>query len=117
MIEIFDYDGEGFRAIHSFEGWKLGLINYSERFSAKREFERHLKTDEAFVLLEGNAKLYTDVQEVAMEKGKIYNVPACVWHHIVLSEDAKVLVIENSDTSKENTEKMLVLEEKSNADK
>ena len=41
-----------------------------------------------------------------MENGIVYNVPKCEWHHIVVSEDALVMVVENSDTSKENTEKV-----------
>ena len=116
MIEVFEYEREGFCALHSFEGWKLGLINYSDRFSAFRELERHLQTDEAFVLLEGEATLYTDAQIMPMEIGKIYNIPAGVWHHVVLSREGKVLVVENSNTSKNNTQKMLV-EENVNADK
>ena len=40
-----------------------------------------------------------------MKQGDVYTVPAAVWHHIVVSEDASVLVVENRNTSKENTEK------------
>jgi len=40
-----------------------------------------------------------------MEQGKVYNVRKGVWHHIVLEKDSKVLVIENSNTAKENTER------------
>ena len=40
-----------------------------------------------------------------MEKCKVYNVKKGLWHHIVVSEDATVLVVENSNTTKENTER------------
>ena len=43
-----------------------------------------------------------------MESGIIYNVPKGEWHHIVVSEDALVMVVEDSDTSKENTERVTV---------
>ena len=33
------------------------------------------------------------------------------WHHIVVSEDVAVLVVENSDISKDNTEKKFLGEE------
>ena len=36
---------------------------------------------------------------------EIYTVPVGVWHHIVVSADANVVVVENRNTSKENTEK------------
>ena len=39
-----------------------------------------------------------------MEKGKIYNVKAAAWHALLLSEGSKVLIVENEDTSLENTE-------------
>ena len=39
-----------------------------------------------------------------MEPCKIYNVPQGTWHHIVVSEDVAVLVVENSDISKDNTD-------------
>lgn len=43
-----------------------------------------------------------------MEIGTVYNVPAMEWHHIVVSGDATVMVVEDSDTSKENTEKVII---------
>ena len=67
--------------------------------------ERHNKTDEVFVLLEGKATLYVENDSVVMEKSKVYNVEKGEWHHIVVSPDATVLIVENSDTSAENTDK------------
>lgn len=39
-----------------------------------------------------------------MEPLKYYNIRAGQWHHIVVSKDARVLVAENSDTSRNNTD-------------
>ena len=39
-----------------------------------------------------------------MERGKVYNITAGTWHHIQVEPGTQVLVIENSDTSKANTE-------------
>ena len=104
-MEMITYKGEGFRVLKEFEGWKIGYLRYNDRFSKFDQFERHLETDEVFVLLEGNATLYTDEEECAMVHNALYNIPKGVWHHIVVSEDATVLVVENSNTTKENTEK------------
>ena len=87
------------------------MLRYCERFSRVDELERHLKTDEIFVLLEGKATLYTDKEEVEMVVGSVYNVPVGVWHHIVVSEDASVLIVENADTAKDNTEKKKLCKE------
>ena len=88
-----------------YDGWKVGMLRYNERFSHLKEMERHLLTDEVFVLLSGKATLHTEYEALEMEQGSIYIVPAGVWHHIVVSEDANVLVVENRDTSIENTQK------------
>lgn len=104
-MEIYDFDGEDFKAVMQFEGWKIGLLRHSDRFSKIEIMERHNETDEAFVLLEGDATLYVEEDSVKMEKCKVYNVKKGEWHHITVSCDATVLVVENSNTSRENTDK------------
>lgn len=113
MIQIGVHTDAGFRVMVESGEWKVGMLRYNERFSHLGEMERHLLTDEVFVLLSGSATLYTPNERVNMDVGTVYNVPAAVWHHIVVSEDACVLVVENRNTSRENTEKKY-LEEKEN---
>ena len=48
------------------------------------------------------------IEQTEMEKNTVYNVPKNEWHHIVVSEDATVMVVENSDTSKETTERVTI---------
>lgn len=103
-VEISTFSGNDFRVMAQFEGWKIGLLRTSERFSAYRQEERHLLTDEVFVLLEGKAVLYVEDQQFPMATGTLYNVKKGAWHHIAVSEDATVMVVENSNTSAENTE-------------
>lgn len=105
MMQIFDFDGRDYKVMMQFEGWKIGLLRHSDRFSKFTQLERHTKSDEAFALLGGSAVLYTEGESVKMEKCKLYNIPKGEWHHITVSEDATVIVIENSNTSKDNTER------------
>ena len=56
-MEKYSYNGEDFKAVLTTKGWKIGLLKYSKRFSKLCVWERHLKTDEVFVLLNGSAKL------------------------------------------------------------
>lgn len=107
-MEILEYNGTDFKTLMEFEGWKIGFCRYSERFSAYTVEERHLETDEAFVLLAGSATLYENGMPHQMELCKVYNVKKGNWHHCVLSEDATVMVVENQNTSKSNTEKRSV---------
>jgi mannose-6-phosphate isomerase-like protein (cupin superfamily) len=105
MIEVGTHRDAGFKVMVESGEWKIGLLRYNERFSRFAEMERHMQTDEVFVLLSGAATLYTDAGTLAMKQGDVYTVPVAVRHHIVVSEDASVLVVENRNTSKENTEK------------
>lgn len=104
-MEIFDYTGSDFKAVMQSGGWKIGFLRYSDRFSKHKVMERHNQTDEVFVLLDGEATLFVEDVVTVMEKCKVYNVKQGEWHHIVVSPDATVLVVENSDTSAENTDK------------
>lgn len=104
MIEKREYNGQDFKAVLDFESWRIGVLNYSQRFSSFDRLERHFLTDEAFILLCGNAVLYTDSEQVQMEIGVVYNVPKGEWHHVVVSKDAKILIVENSNTNDKNTE-------------
>lgn len=110
MIEIFEYNGNDFKAVMQYEGWKIGLLRYSKRFSSLQQMERHTLSDEAFILLCGESALYivdeNNIKKYAMENGKVYNVKKNTWHHIIVTDKTTVLVVENSNTSQENTAKM-----------
>lgn len=107
-IQIFEYDGEDYRPVMNFEQWRVAFLNYSEKQAESNvyQIERHLKTDEVFVLLQGTATLIIgeDLARVPMEYNKVYNVPKGVWHCVFMSKDAKILIIENDNTSVENGE-------------
>ena len=105
-LEIKDYNGEGYDRTHVYDNWCVAFLNYADRFDKITYIERHLLTDEVFVLLQGSAELLIGetCEPVTMEPFKIYNVKAGVWHAIRVSRDAKVLIVENSDTTKENSE-------------
>ena len=105
-LEIKEYDGEGYNRTHTYGAWCVAFLNHADRFENTTYLERHLLTDEVFVLLNGWAELLIGEkgEPMQMEPGKIYNIKAGVWHNIHVSRDAKVLIVENSDTGKENSE-------------
>ncbi len=110
MIEIKDNpkNGSGFDLLHTFEGWKVAFITCAEQYGELKIVKRHTQTDEAFVLVKGEATLFTaddePLQTTVLETEKLYVVKKNTWHHLQVSEDALLVVIENSDTTKENTE-------------
>ena len=82
-----------------------GKITAGVPITAVEQLERHMLTDEAFILLEGHAKLYDEENVYEMETGKIYNFRKGEYHHVTIEEDGLVMVVENVDTCPDNTEK------------
>lgn len=109
-LEIMEYNGEGYSPLVHFESWRVAIANYSDRFAERDDLylERHLETDEVFVLLKGACILLIgeEAEEIEIEACKTYNVKKGVWHNMFLSQDASVLIIENDNTCKQNTEYM-----------
>lgn len=113
MVEIKSYNGSDFKVLCEHGEWKIGFLKYSGRFSQFKVLERHTETDEAFVLLKGRARLYLcgendEIHTCKMKKRTVYNVKKSVWHHITVSRGATVLVVENRNTCKDNTERKMV---------
>ena len=108
QLEIIENNGERFNIAMSYGDWRVAYLNYAESHKEGNiEFlEKHLETDEVFVLMNGKATLLIgeEFTKIEMEPCKVYNVKKDVWHNIILSEDAKILLVENKDTSKENSE-------------
>jgi ureidoglycolate hydrolase len=74
--------------------------------------ERHMQTDEVFVLLAGRAVLILGrrgtvvegLQVQLLESGKLYNVRQSTWHTVLLNREATILIVENRNTGVDNTE-------------
>jgi len=109
-LDVLEHTGDGYRRLVDGPKWTLACLNYAERFDEANlcRLERHLLTDETFVLLTGEATLLVgeNADRVPMRPLKFYNVRAGVWHHILVTPGTRVLIGENSDTSRDNSEYM-----------
>lgn len=111
LYEKFTYDEKGYRTLFQYKDWRVAILNYvdSLRVDQIDYVEAHHETDEIFVLLEGSCYMFLkgkdgiEFELLALEKNHIYNIPANIYHTHVLSEDAKVLLVEQRDTSDENS--------------
>ena len=111
MIKIKEnpLGGNGFDAVHNFETWKTAFITAAPQYGRLKVWKRHLQTDETFILLKGNAVIYTldeagNAVKTPMQAEKLYVVEKATWHHVQVEDNALLFVVENSDTSKDNTE-------------
>lgn len=113
-LQIRSYEGVGFQPLIFFDSWRVAILNYLDGIHPERNdtMERHTETDEVFVLLHGRGLLILGgngvqvdgIHPQLMESGKLYNIKRHAWHTILLSRDASVLLVENRDTGRHNSE-------------
>lgn len=113
LLEILCHDGPSYKPLVDFGAWRVAILNYSLDLLPENltRMQRHNETDEVFVLLEGRCLLFvgegtesvTRIHAEELCPGRVYNVKRAVWHTHTLSEEAKVLVVENRDTTYDNS--------------
>ena len=107
-LDILEYNGAGYMPLHDFNGWRVAFLRCDDEYKKgnTKYLERHMESDEIFVLIDGEATLIIgkDMKEIKMKKNKVYNIKKGAWHNIYMSEDANILLVENTDTGEENSE-------------
>ncbi len=114
LLQIRDYTGEGFKPLVCFSSWRVALLRSraDSRAAGMSQMERHMQTDEVFVLtagkavllIGGNADAVDGIDSEQMVAGRIYNVRKAAWHGVLLSRDASILIVENADTAETNSQ-------------
>ena len=113
LLEIKEYTGEGYLPLIRYENWRVAELRYCDELLPQniKKFQRHNETDEVFVLLAGECTLFiadghNKIDHIYAQKLKplqIFNVKKGAWHSHTLSKDATVLIIENENTSDDNS--------------
>jgi mannose-6-phosphate isomerase-like protein (cupin superfamily) len=110
-LEIYEYTGTGYKPLVYCQGWMVALLNYEDIMRPDRatKIERHMKTDEVFILLEGQAAFYLETEGqpprvVELKPGLVYNVTKGTWHNLLATREAALAIVENRDTDKFDTE-------------
>lgn len=106
----------GFDLICTNDDFKCAFITNSPQYSYGKVtvLKRHNLSDEVFTLISGRATLLTgdlvkaEYATRELQKGVAYCVTAGTWHHLAVSEDAVVFVVENSGVSGANTDAVSV---------
>lgn len=113
-LEHKNYTGDGFKSLITLEECRVAVLNYFDGVSPEKfnRIERHMLTDEVFILIKGKADLiiFENPSDndgftcTPMLIGELYNVKKAVWHQVIMSKDAKIVLFERADTSKDNSE-------------
>jgi ureidoglycolate hydrolase len=113
LLEIRESVKNGYSPLVDYGSWRVAVLNYSPELRPEniKTMQRHNETDEVFVLLSGRCILFvaggeeaaSDIYVQEMKPCQVYNVKKAVWHNHVLSEDARVLIVENRDTTFDNS--------------
>jgi len=113
VLEVSEFTGEGYQPLVDFGAWRVAILRYIAELEPHNitKVQRHNETDEVFVLLEGRCILFlsdcgdtvTNLSAVDMQPLKLYNVKRAAWHTHTLSKDASVLIVENQDTTYDNS--------------
>ncbi len=110
-LEVFVHEGPGYRPLVYGEDWMVALLNYEDIMEPQKahEIERHIQTDEVFILLRGQAAFYLVVddaplQVVEMQPGVIYNVVRGTWHNLLATQEAAFAIVERRDTDLTDTQ-------------
>lgn len=115
-IEIHHFDGIGYQKLFHFQSWRIAILNYIDELKPENifRFQAHELTDESFVLLEGACTLFIyengQIMPIHMEPNRIYNIKKGVFHSHTLSKQCKLLIIEEENTSDENSPVMILSE-------
>ena len=108
LIETYRYDGNGYNPFLIREGWQVAQLNHmpEQDLSNITKMDRHLLTDEVFVLLKGTAILIAATENnnefqfecIKMKAGITYNIPVRLWHNIAMNKGSEVIIFEKDKT-------------------
>ena len=113
LLEVREYKKEGYSPVVDYGAWRVAILNYNDQLLPENltAMQRHNETDEVFILLRGNCILFigdgnqkvTDIFAENMQPFKVYNVKKSTWHTHTLTKDAMVLIVENRETTFDNS--------------
>lgn len=113
--DMYENNGEGILCVYKNEKWLVSIKNWKpdNDIAGIAHLEVHHSTDEQFILSTGKAILITaerendafkDICLTPMEPGKVYNVPAECWFYSITQKDTKMMYVQDSNCSMENSD-------------
>lgn len=114
LVEIGVSFEQTYRPVLDFHGWKVAMLRHFDVVAPEKFYrvERHWNTNEVFILTAGKADLIlldgdeepTTPYVFPMQLNVAYNIRQSIWHHVVMSPDAHIVLFERSETGLETTD-------------
>lgn len=112
---VYENNAEGILCVYKNEKWLVSIKNWKpdNDIAGIAHLEVHHSTDEQFILAAGKAILITaerengtfrDIALTPMEQGKVYNVPKEIWFYSITQKDTKMMYVQDSNCSMENSD-------------
>ena len=118
LIKISEYDGSGIGGETFCGEFLVSILNFLPRLVPEKvvSMQKHDETDECFVLLQGKAMIFLadgadrpeNISCCTLEPNRVYTVLKGVWHQPAMTKDAKIVVIEKSNTTDANSPRLLL---------
>lgn len=112
--DIYENNEEGILCVYKNDKWLVSIKNWKpdNDIEGIAHLEIHHSTDEQFILAAGKAILITaektedgfKIHLTRMEQGKVYNVPAECWFYSITQKDTKMMYVQDSNCSMENSD-------------
>lgn len=113
QIEITEFQEAGYKPLVDYEAWRVAVLKFCDdlRLENVKTMQKHLETDEVFILVKGKCRLFLGgsgekpgkIEKVDMIPGRVYNIKKGVWHNHIMDEEGEVVIVENSNTSDDNS--------------
>ena len=115
LVEVGESFAQTYTPVLDFHGWRVAMLRHSDAVAPGliHQAERHRNTNEVFILTAGAADLILfdgDAQPagpghvIPMRVNVAYNVGQSVWHQVVMSPDAHIVIFERTETSVETSD-------------
>lgn len=112
-IEVTELPESGYVPLVDYAHWRVAVLRYCPDVQLENlhSMQKHMETDEVFVLLSGHCTLYAagdggkpgEISALPLLPCRIYNVKKGHWHTHALDPEGAVLIVENRDTCDANS--------------
>jgi ureidoglycolate hydrolase len=113
LVETGESFEQKFTSVLSFDGWRIAMLRHSIATDVNNiyQVERHNLTNEVFILTAGKADLIVcengdtpgRLYIFSMKQNVAYNIHPSVWHHVILSAEAHIIIFEKANTTRDNS--------------